>query len=78
MNLMLSPEIQQYIASQIAQGAYRDENELLTEAVQVLRLRHEKAEKRARLVADLELGIRSLDQGGGKATTAKQILADIT
>ena len=75
MTLTLTPEIQRYIEQQIASGAYRDECELLTEAVRALRAREERSERRAALVADLELGIQSLNQGKGKETTAKQILS---
>ncbi len=75
MNQTFTPEIQRYIESQIASGAYRNQDELLTEAVRVLRTRQERAERRAALIADLEQGIQSLDQGLGIEMTAKQLLA---
>jgi len=75
MTLTLTPEIQKYIELQIASGAYRDEGELLTEAVRALRAREERSERRAALVADLEQGIQSLEKGLGKETSAKQILS---
>jgi len=75
MTLTLTPEIQKYIELQIASGAYRDEEELLTEAVRALRAREERSERRAALVADLEQGIQSLEKGLGKETSAKQILS---
>jgi putative addiction module CopG family antidote len=75
MPLTLAPEIKQYIDRQIASGAYRDEGELLTEAIRALRQREERGERRAALIDDLEQGIQSLDKGLGKPTSAKQILA---
>ena len=75
MTLTLTPEIQKYIELQIASGAYRDEEELLTEAVRALRAREERSERRAALVADLEQGIQSLEKGLGKETSAKEILS---
>ncbi len=75
MPLTLAPEIKQYMDLQIASGAYRDEGELVTEAIRALRQREERNERRAALMEDLEQGIQSLDQGLGQATSAKQILA---
>ena len=75
MSLTFAPEIKLYIEHQIASGAYRDEGELLTEAIRALRAREERSERRAALVADLEQGIQSLDQGLSKMTSARQILA---
>ena len=77
MSITLSPELQYFIDSQVAQGAFRDQNELIAEAVRLLRTRQETAEKRAALVADLEQGIRSLDQGLGEPTSAKTILTEV-
>lgn len=76
MNLTLTPELQQFVDNQIASGAFRDQSEVLTEAVRVLRAQQERAEKRAALLADLEQGIQSLNQGRGVQTTASEILAE--
>ena len=76
MSVTLSTDLQQFIASQVASGAFRDQNELLAEAVRALRMRQEKAEKRVALLNDLESGIQSLDRGLGEPTSAKQILAE--
>jgi putative addiction module CopG family antidote len=73
--LTLAPEIQKYIESQMASGAYRSQEEFIAEAIRALRARDERAERRAALVADLADGIQSLDNGQGRETTAKEILS---
>ena len=50
MSVTFSTDLQQFIASQVASGAFRDQNELLAEAVRALRMRQEKAEKRVALL----------------------------
>ena len=77
MSITLSPELQYFIDSQVAQGAFRDQNELIAEAVRLLRSRQESAEKRAALLADLEHGESPLDQGLGEPSLAKTILTEV-
>jgi putative addiction module CopG family antidote len=76
-NIALSPDVEQYVTSQLASGAFRSREELLTAALRTLRHRDEQAQKRAALVDDLEAGIRSLDAGKGVATSAREILAAV-
>jgi len=73
----LAPDVEQYVAGQLASGAFRSREELLTAAVRTFRNREEQAEKRAALVADLEAGLGSLDAGQGATTSAGAILAAV-
>ena len=56
MSSNLSPEINQLIAQEIALGNYRNEEELLTEAVQLL-------SQRNALRKQIDAGIRQLSAG---------------
>lgn len=58
MSVNVSPELEQIIAQLLARGGYRNEDELLGEALQLLC-------KRDELRADIRAGIDSLDRGEG-------------
>jgi putative addiction module CopG family antidote len=77
MSVTLTPEVRQFVDKQVASGAFRDESEVLTEAVRALRDRQERFEKRIALLADLQRGVASLQAGRGIRTTAKEILAEM-
>jgi antitoxin ParD1/3/4 len=77
MSVTLTPEVQQFVQKQVASGAFRDESEVLTEAVRLLRDQQERVEKRLALLADLEQGIASLNAGRGITTSATEILANM-
>lgn len=77
MSVTLTPEVKQFVEKQVASGAFRDESEVLTEAVRLLRDQQERVEKRLALLADLEQGLVSLDAGRGITTTATEILANM-
>ena len=77
MSVTLTQEVKQFVEKQVASGAFRDESEVLTEAVRLLRDQQERVEKRLALLADLEQGLVSLDAGRGITTTATEILANM-
>jgi putative addiction module CopG family antidote len=77
MSVTLTPEVKQFLEKQVASGAYRDESEVLTETVRLLRDQQERFEKRLALLADLEQGIASLNAGRKTTTTATEILANM-
>lgn len=55
-------DIAQFIEQEIASGRYRSEDELVLDAVKVLR---ELKERHRRLSDDIQQGIRELDEGHG-------------
>ena len=75
--LTFSPDVEQYVAGQLASGAFRSREELLTAALRNFRNRDEQAQKRVALIADLEAGRRSLDAGQGVVTNAAAILTSV-
>jgi Arc/MetJ-type ribon-helix-helix transcriptional regulator len=58
MQVDLSPEASQFLSAVVASGKYRDENDALTEAVELLRRRDE-------LKSLLEVGEKELDANLG-------------
>ena len=56
MSTDVSPENEQYIASVVARGDFRDRSEVLNTGVELLRRRND-------LVADVEAGTRQLENG---------------
>jgi putative addiction module CopG family antidote len=74
-DIALAPDVEHFLNSQLANGAYRSREEILNEALRTLRQRNEQSEKRAALIADIEAGLQSLDQGNGVQTSACEILA---
>jgi putative addiction module CopG family antidote len=61
MNVRLSPEHEALVREKIASGAYRDEAEVIGDALAALNQREE--ERRAALVAALEEGEADLREG---------------
>ena len=58
----LPSDIAQFIEQEIASGRYRSEDELVLDAVKVLR---ELKERHRRLCDDIQQGLRELDEGRG-------------
>lgn len=60
MNVSLTPELEQYINDKVASGRYASASEVVREA---LRLHEEREKKLAALRADIEAGLRDIEQG---------------
>ena len=58
MSVQITPELEGLVQSIFQSGNYRDESEVLGEALRLL-------EKRERLRRDIDAGIRQLDEGQG-------------
>jgi antitoxin ParD1/3/4 len=56
MSTTITPELEQIVQSLVATGDYRNEKEILTEALELLRRRDE-------LRAEIQIGIDELDRG---------------
>ncbi len=77
MNVSLTPELEQFVQKKVQSGLYQTSSEVVREALRLLSERDQEVEaKRARLVAEIDKGIASLDRGEGKVMDADAI-ADI-
>ena len=56
MSTTITPELEQIVQSLVATGDYRNEHEVLTEALELLR-------RRDVLRAEIQIGIEELDRG---------------
>ena len=69
----LTPELEAEIEARVTSGQYPSRLAVLGEAFAALREREERAAKRAALVADIEVGVASLDAGRGVALTRELV-----
>jgi len=60
MSTVIPPELEAFVESEIASGKYRSREEVLTEALRLLREREGKLE---RLRTDLQAGLNELEAG---------------
>ena len=66
MNVSLTPELEKYINDKVASGRYASASEVVREA---LRVHEEREQKLASLRADIEEGLRSLEEHGSIEAT---------
>ncbi len=66
MNVSLTPELEKYINDKVASGRYASASEVVREA---LRVHEEREQKLAALRADIEAGLRDVEEGRVREAT---------
>lgn len=77
MNVSLTPELEQYVAAKVQTGLYGSASEVVREALRALREKEEQAEKKAAMLAELQVGMEDLKAGRTRKTSAREILDGI-
>lgn len=72
MKLSLSPELERQIAERVATGRYASSSEVVVEALHLL---FDTEIARARLGADIQIGIDELDRGA--CVSGEELFADV-
>jgi antitoxin ParD1/3/4 len=60
MSITLPPDIEEFVSQELEHGTYASADELLRDAVQLLRSRHQQAGELKKLIDD---GVAQLDRG---------------
>ncbi len=74
MSETLPPDVQQFVRQAVANGEYATEDEVLTQAVRVLR---EVSQRHEALRADIQVAIDELDRGEGEPWDLEDIKAEV-
>lgn len=74
MNVSLTPELEQYVAAKVQTGLYGSASEVVREALRALREKEEQAEKKAAMLAELQVGMEDLKAGRTRKASAREIL----
>lgn len=78
MNVNLTPEMADYVSSELASGDYASASELVREALRSLRRdRDLEAQKFALLKQELEIGIGEAERGEFSSRTVDDILTSV-
>ncbi len=72
MHVSLAPELEQQIAESVASGRYANDREVVEEA---LRLLFETEAARARLRAEIQIGLDQLDRG--ESISGEELFAEL-
>ncbi len=76
MDLLLKPELQNFVADKIKAGQYANVNDIVNEALEVLRDQEDfTPEHEAYLRRELRRGIEQLDRGEYSTHGAQEIIA---
>jgi antitoxin ParD1/3/4 len=77
MNVLLKPELEQFVAAKIKAGQFTDASQIVNEALEVLRDQEQfTPEHEAYLRREIRSGVDQLDQGQRADFDAKQIIAE--
>jgi len=74
MSETLPPDVQQFVRQAISNGEYATEEEVLTQAVRVLR---EVTERHQALRDDVQAAVDEIDAGKGESWNADEIKAEL-
>ena len=74
MSETLPPDVQQFVQQVIANGEYATEDEVITQAVRVLR---DMTERHQTLRADVQAAVDEVDAGKGEPWNAEKIKAEL-
>lgn len=77
MSISLAPELEGFINQQVASGLYNSANEMIQEALKLLKERDEEKKRRLEeLRAEINKGLASLDRGDKRPLDAEMIMAE--
>lgn len=74
MSETLPPDVRQFVQQAIANGEYATEDEVITQAVRVLR---DITERHQKLRADVQAAVDEVDAGKGEPWNADEIKAEL-
>lgn len=78
VSLMLPPELREFVNSQINDGTFGSEDEVLVNALYLLRERTLSRDQRlAELRAAVKIGLEELDRGEGKPWNKEEVWAEV-
>jgi putative addiction module CopG family antidote len=75
MNILLPPELEQFIQTQITDGTYASANEVIQDSLRRLQAQLTQAPPSIQLRAELQTGIDDLAQGNYTRYTSAQAIA---
>ena len=73
MNISLTPQLEKLVQDRVKSGLYSSASEVLREALRLLESRDRAAEGLARLRADVDAGLKELDEGKSKPFDAEAV-----
>jgi antitoxin ParD1/3/4 len=74
MNVSLTPELEQYVATKVASGMYQTASEVIREALRLLREREDMQQQRLEeLRREIALGLEEANRGGVVPLTEETI-----
>lgn len=74
MEVLLPPDLQQFIIDQVANGAFPSANVAVCRAVETLREQElERSQRRAELFREIDLGVGELERGEGSEVPAENL-----
>lgn len=76
MSISLAPELEGFINQQVASGLYNSANEMIQEALKLLKERDEKKRRLEEFRAEINKGLASLDRGDKRPLDAEMIMAE--
>jgi antitoxin ParD1/3/4 len=75
MNILLTPELEQFVQTQITDGNYSSANEVIQDSLRLLQAQLAQSPQTAQLQTELQKGIDDIAQGRYTSYTSAQDIA---